>query len=171
MDLGRYPDPLLHMERNDTGETAMISSTTIAGTSVLVTGSNRGIGQALVEEALDRGASRVYAGMRQLTSHRDERVTPVALDVTDAVQIQEVADAIGSLDVLINNAGIALYDDLSDRSVLVRQLAVNLFGTYDVTQALLPALVRSGGAIVNNLSVNAFAPLPLVASYSISKAA
>ena len=76
-----------------------------------------------------------------------------------------------SLDVLVNNAGIALYDDLSDRSVIERQLAVNLFGAYDVTQAFLPQLTRSGGAIVNNLSLNSLAPLPVIPAYSISKAA
>ena len=66
---------------------------------------------------------------------------------------------------------MALYDDLSDRAVLERHLAVNLFGTYGVTQAFLPLLTRSEGAIVNNLSVNALAPLPLIPAYSISKAA
>jgi NAD(P)-dependent dehydrogenase (short-subunit alcohol dehydrogenase family) len=55
--------------------------------------------------------------------------------------------------------------------VLERHLAVNLFGTYGVTQAFLPLLASSHGAIVNNLSLNAFAPLPLIPAYSISKAA
>ncbi len=143
----------------------------IAGKVVLVTGSNRGIGQALVEEALRRGAKRVYAGARQPVDHPDERVTPLTLDVTSATQIQQAAAEVGSLDVLVNNAGIALYDDLSDRSVLERQLAVNLFGPYDVTRAFLPLLTRSRGTIVNNLSLNAFAPLPIIPAYSISKAA
>lgn len=52
-----------------------------------------------------------------------------------------------------------------------RILAVNLLGTYDVIQAFLPMLTRSAGSIVNNLSVNALAPLPLIPAYSISKAA
>src|SRR5437764_892146 len=144
---------------------------TIADRAVLVTGANRGIGQALVEEALRRGAKRVYAGTRQPLAHPDGRVTPLPPDVTSAAQTQAAADQVGSLDILINNAGIALYDDLSDRSALERHLAVNLFGTYSVTQAFLPLLTRSRGAIVNILSVNAFAPLPLIPSYSISKAA
>src|SRR5262245_53583600 len=88
--------------------------TTIEGKTVLVTGANRGIGQALVEEALRRGAKRVYAGTRQPLDHPDERVTPLTLDVTDAAQIREAAERVESLDVLINNAGIALHDDLSD---------------------------------------------------------
>ena len=110
----------------------------IEGKSVLVTGANRGIGQALVTEALRRGASRVYAGTRQPLAYADERVTPLTLDVTDAAQIHAAAGRVGSLDVLINNAGIALFDDRSDRAAVDQHLAVNLFGTQAVTQAFLP---------------------------------
>ena len=143
----------------------------IADKTVLVTGANRGIGQALVEEALRRGAKRVYAGTRQPLTHSDERVAPLTLEVTNAAQIQEAVEKIGSLDILVNNAGVALYDDLSDRAVLEQHLAVNLFGTYGVTQAFLPLLTRSGGAIVNNVSMMALAPFPITPAYSISKAA
>jgi NAD(P)-dependent dehydrogenase (short-subunit alcohol dehydrogenase family) len=144
---------------------------TIADKAVLVTGANRGIGRALVEEALTRGAKRVYAATRQPVAHPDARVTPLTIDVTDAAQIQEAVGKVESLDILINNAGLALYDDLSDPTPLEQQLAVNLFGTYRVTQAFLPALTRSRGAIVNVGSVTAFAALPLIPAYSISKAA
>src|SRR5215475_13987234 len=92
--------------------------TTIADNTVLVTGGNRGIGRALVAEALKRGARRVYVGTRKPVAHPDARITPVPLDVTDAAQIQQAVDQVGTLDVLINNAGIALYDDLSDRATL-----------------------------------------------------
>ncbi|MFY1636721.1 SDR family NAD(P)-dependent oxidoreductase [Solwaraspora sp. WMMB335] len=144
---------------------------TITGKTVLVTGGNRGIGRALVEEALNRGAKRVYAGTRQPFTHPDEKVTPLTLDVTEAEQIAQAAKAVGELDVLVNNAGLVAFDDLSDRAVLDKMLAVNFFGVYDTIQAFLPALVRSQGAIVNNISVNAFAPFPLVSSYSVAKAA
>jgi NAD(P)-dependent dehydrogenase (short-subunit alcohol dehydrogenase family) len=144
---------------------------TIEGKTVLVTGANRGIGQALVQEALARGAARVYAGARQPLAHPDPRVTPLALDVTSAAQIQAAAGQVGSLDVLINNAGIQPFDDLRDPAVLEQALAVNLFGTYRVTQAFLPLLTQSRGIIVNNGSLLALAPLPLVPAYSISKAA
>jgi NAD(P)-dependent dehydrogenase (short-subunit alcohol dehydrogenase family) len=123
----------------------------IADRAVLVTGANRGIGRALVEEALSRGATRVYATTRQPLTHSDERVTPLSLDVTNAAQIQEAVENVESLDILINNAGLALYDDLSDRAVLERHLAVNLFGTYGVSKAFLPLLTGSRGAIVNVL--------------------
>lgn len=143
----------------------------IAGKTVLVTGANRGIGEALAAEALRRDAGRVYIATRRPVTHPDGRVTPLTMDVTDRRQIQRAAEQVESLDMLINNAGIALYDDLSDRTALERHLAVNLLGTYDVIQAFLPTLQDSRGAIVNNLSVNAVAPLPLIPAYSISKAA
>ena len=144
---------------------------TITDKTVLVTGANRGIGQALVEEALSRGASRVYAGTRQPLAHPDPRVTPLTLDVTDAAQIEAAAGAVESLDILINNAGVALYDDLTDRAAVEQSLAVNFFGPYAVTRAFLPLLTQSRGAIVNNVSTMAFAPLPLTPAYAISKAA
>jgi NAD(P)-dependent dehydrogenase (short-subunit alcohol dehydrogenase family) len=143
----------------------------ITDSAVFVTGANRGIGQALVEEALRRGARRVYAGTRQPLAHADARVTPLALDVTNAAQIRAAADRVESLDILINNAGVALYDDLSDRAALEQQLAVNLFGPFGVIREFLPLLTRSRGAIVNNLSLAALAPLPITPGYSISKAA
>src|ERR687892_1873411 len=127
----------------------------IADTAVLVTGANRGIGRALVEEASRRGAKRVYAGTRQPLAHSDGRVTPPTLDVTNAAQIQGAVEKVESLDILINNAGIGLYDDLSDPAVLEQHLAVNLFGMYGVTQAFLPKLTSSRGTVVNNLSANA----------------
>jgi NAD(P)-dependent dehydrogenase (short-subunit alcohol dehydrogenase family) len=144
---------------------------TIADKAVLVTGANRGIGRALVEEALKRGASRVYAGTRQPLAHADERVTSLTLDLTDLDQIHAAVERVESLDVLVNNAGVANYDDLTDRAVLEQHLAVNLFGTYAVTQAFLPMLTRSRGAIVNVLSLAAVAALPVIPAYSISKAA
>src|SRR5713226_473519 len=99
---------------------------TIKDRVVLVTGTNRGIGQALVEEALRRGAKRVYAGTRRPLAQSDGRVTPLTLDVTNATHTQGAVEKVESLDILINNAGLALYDDLSDRAVLERHLAVNL---------------------------------------------
>jgi len=143
----------------------------IADSTVLVTGANRGLGKALVEEALRRGARRVYAGTRQPFAHADRRVMPLILDVTDASQIKAAVEKIGALDILINNAGISLQNDLSDRVALERLLAVNLFGTYDVTQAFLPSLSRSRSAVVNVLSLAALAAVPFDSLYSISKAA
>ncbi len=143
----------------------------IANKTVLITGANRGIGQALVNEALKRGAKRVYAAVRGDLEHPDKRVTTLKLDVTSVSQIQQAAGKVGALDVLINNAGIALYDDLSKPDTLEQQLAVNLFGPFNMIRAFLPKLRRSKGAIVNNVSLAALAPLPMIPGYSISKVA
>jgi len=145
--------------------------TTLTDSTLLITGGNRGIGRGLVDEALARGAARVYVGTRRPLSHPDPRVTPIDLDVTDPAQVRRAAEQVASLDILVNNAGVALPDALDDRGALERHLAVNLFGTYDVTRAFLPHLLLSRGALVNNLSVNGFAPLPVLPAYSVSKAA
>ncbi len=143
----------------------------ITGKTILITGTNRGLGKALVGEALRRGAKRVYAGARVPTEHSDKRVTPLILDITNAAQIQETVEKVKSLDILINNTSIALSDDLSDRTAIEEHLAVVFFGTYDMIQVFLPLLTRSRGAIVNVLSVAALAALPVIPPYSIAKAA
>ncbi|HEY6107881.1 MAG TPA: SDR family NAD(P)-dependent oxidoreductase, partial [Gemmatimonadales bacterium] len=143
----------------------------IAGKAVLVTGANRGLGRSLVEEALQRGARRVYAGTRRPLAFADPRVTPLMLDITNAAQIESARRQVDALDVLVNNAGVAQVDQLSDRATLERHLAVNFYGPYGMTQAFLPLLTRARGALVNVLSLAALAPLPVFVGYSISKAA
>jgi NAD(P)-dependent dehydrogenase (short-subunit alcohol dehydrogenase family) len=143
----------------------------IQNKTVLITGANRGIGRALVEEALRRGAKRVYAGTRGAFQHSDKRVTPLTLDVTNPEQIQRAVESVESLHILINNAGIAIYDDLSNLEAIEKHLAVNFLGLLKVTHAFLPQLKRSKGAIVNNLLLAGLAALPMIPSYSISKAA
>ena len=143
----------------------------IENKAILITGANRGIGRALVDEALRRGVKKVYAGTRSPLEAADKRVTPVSLDVTDARQVQQAVEQVDSLDVLINNAGIAIYDDLTNFEVIEKHLAVNFLGLLRVTHAFLPALRRSHGAIVNNLSMVGLAALPIIPAYSLSKAA
>jgi NAD(P)-dependent dehydrogenase (short-subunit alcohol dehydrogenase family) len=146
-------------------------SLAIAAKTVLVTGANRGLGRALVDEALSRGAKRVYATSRQPMVVPDQRVTPLIFDVTDPEQIQQAAARVDSLDILINNAGVSVPDDLSDRAAFERHLAVNLYGTLDVSHAFLPSLMRTHGAVVNVVSLGAIAAVPVLPAYSVSKAA
>jgi NAD(P)-dependent dehydrogenase (short-subunit alcohol dehydrogenase family) len=86
------------------------NSMNIANKTILITGANRGIGRALVNEALRRG-KRVYAGTRGALQNADKRVMPLMLDVTSVSQIQQAVDQVDTLNVLINNADLALYDD------------------------------------------------------------
>lgn len=149
----------------------MTNGMNVTNKIVLITGANRGIGRALVNEALKRGAKRVYAASRVPLRIADERVTPLTLDVTNASQIQRGVDQVGALDVLMNNAGIAVYDDLTSPETVEQHLAVNLLGPLKVTNAFAPLLKRSKGAIVNNLSLAGLAAFPMIPAYSISKAA
>jgi NAD(P)-dependent dehydrogenase (short-subunit alcohol dehydrogenase family) len=142
----------------------------------LVTGANRGIGRALVDVLLERGAARVYAGARDIHSLRglwDDRVTPLTLDITNDSQIAAAAEQVDELDVLINNAGVAIFDDLlsGDLAVVQRHFDVNLFGPLKITRAFLPRLQGSRGAVINVLSTASIASVPVVAAYSSSKAA
>jgi NAD(P)-dependent dehydrogenase (short-subunit alcohol dehydrogenase family) len=146
-------------------------SLAIADKTVLVTGANRGLGRALVGEALRRGANRVYAASRRPMAVPDQRVTPLILDVSNPAHIREAVERVESLDIVINNAGVSIPDDLSDRSAFEQHLAVNLYGTLDVTRAFLPLLKRSHGAVVNIVSIGAVAAVPVLPAYSVSKAA
>ncbi len=81
------------------------------------------------------------------------------------------SNEVGALDVLINNAGIAIYDDLSNVDVIEKHMNINFLGLLRMTHAFLPLLRQSKGAIVNNLSMVGLAALPVILAYSISKAA
>jgi len=143
----------------------------LTGATILITGANRGLGKALVREALARGAERIYAGTRQALGYDNDRVTPLTLDITDAAQVTAAAAAVGSLDILVNNAGIMQPDLPFDPDALQRHLEVNTYGSARMTQAFLPALAKSRGRVINMLSCVALAPLPMFPSYSSSKAA
>src|SRR4030095_164790 len=86
----------------------------ITNKTVLITGANRGIGRALLTEALRRGAKRGFAGARAPIDIADDGVAALTLDVTNVSQIQQAVEAVDTLDILINNAGVAIYDDLTD---------------------------------------------------------
>jgi NAD(P)-dependent dehydrogenase (short-subunit alcohol dehydrogenase family) len=149
----------------------MTTPLNLTGKTLLVTGASRGIGQALVNEALAQGATLVYAAARTPVEHADARVHPLRLDLTDPASVAAAAARVDRLDVLINNAGISVVDDLTEMDAIEAHLAVNLFGTFRVTRALLPQLTASRGALVNVLSLAALATVPITPAYAISKAA
>jgi NAD(P)-dependent dehydrogenase (short-subunit alcohol dehydrogenase family) len=146
----------------------------IEGSVVLVTGANRGIGKALAEGLLARGAAKVYAGVRDPSSVTDPRLVPVALDVTDPAQVAQAARELGDVEIVVNNAGIGrggapLSASLDDARA---ELEVNYLGIVTTTQAFAPVLAANGGgALVNMLSVVSWVHPPQLATYAASKAA
>ncbi len=146
----------------------------IEGSITLVTGANRGIGKAIADELLARGASKVYAGVRDVASVTDGRLVPVTLDVTDAAQVTAAAERLGDVQIVVNNAGIggASTPLTSDLDRARAELEVNYLGLVSMTQAFAPVLAANGGgAFVNMLSVVSWVGIPILTTYSASKAA
>jgi NAD(P)-dependent dehydrogenase (short-subunit alcohol dehydrogenase family) len=147
--------------------------TPVAAAAALVTGGNRGFGLALVNELLDRGATRVYATSRTPHWHPDPRVIPLVLDVTDDVSVQAAAQAAPDVSILINNAGVLLRSSVLTGPLddIRSELDTNLFGILRVTRAFAPALaVHSSSSVVNVLSAVSWVTLR-GGGYEISKAA
>ncbi len=149
--------------------------------TVLITGSNRGIGLSFVSKALELGARKVYATARNTDSLKDiaaanpERVVLLPLDICSQDQVDAVAAAAGDTDILINNAGaggggaiVAANDEAPKRM----EMDINYFGTMKMAVAFAPILkANGGGALVNILSISGLCNFPFAPGYSASKAA
>ena len=148
----------------------------IEGRRILITGASRGLGRALVTACVDAGAEEVLAGARKsadLKALKSDRVTPVQLDVTNDADVNAVA-GLGAIDILINNAGVAGFGNplTMDFEVIQHELAVNYLGVLRVTRAVAPGMIaRRDGMIVNIATAFAKVNLPLVGTYSATKAA
>jgi short-subunit dehydrogenase len=154
----------------------------IANRRVLVTGANRGLGRTLAFAFAEAGAREVFAGARKAEDIRklrndakasDAAITPIKLDVTNAADIRAVS-ALGFVDILINNAGVAGYGDplQMDLETALAEMNVNYFGALRMARALAPAMIEAGeGMIVNVATAFAKVNLPLVGTYCASKAA
>ena len=157
-----------------------MSKLSIANSVVFVTGANRGIGKALVREALNRNARKVYAAARSLEKLADvmamapKRIVPVVLDVTDAKQVN-MATVAQDVQILINNAGIANYTAIiaaTDTQPARQEMEVNYFGLMNMTRAFAPILKKNGGgALVNISSVAGLVGIPSFGTYAATKAA
>lgn len=147
----------------------------LANAVVLITGANRGIGLAFAREALARGARRVYAAARDPASVTLPGVQPIALDVTDAAQVERAARECRDVTVLVNNAGIAATGGFLQDATLEstrRQLETNFFGVLRMAQAFAPVLAANGGgALLNVLSIASWINRPLLGSYGATKSA
>lgn len=144
----------------------------------LVTGANRGIGKALVEELLSAGAAKVYAGMRDpaalAVEPTDARVVPVRLDVTKPDEVAAAAKQASDTTLLFNNAGVLDFGDILETPLeaFTRDFDTNFFGKLAMARAFAPVIEgNGGGAIVNLLTVVALASMPGLAVYNASKAA
>src|SRR6516165_1603224 len=147
----------------------------IAGSVALVTGANRGLGRAYTRELISRGAAKVYGAARQPGQVIDPGVIPIALDITDAQRVGEVAAVCADISLLVNNAGVmkaSTFINAPNLDAARLEMETNYFGTLSMCRAFAPVLAANGGgAIVNMLSVTSFYTNPFDASYGASKAA
>lgn len=149
--------------------------------TVLVTGANRGIGKAILEEALQRGAKKVYAAVRNLDSanslviEHGDRVVPIQVDLDAPTSITAAAETATDVDVVVNNAGVlktstAIGADAIE--TLQYEMNANVYGLIRVAQAFAPVLkANGGGALVQLNSVASVKTFPDFATYCASKAA
>jgi NAD(P)-dependent dehydrogenase (short-subunit alcohol dehydrogenase family) len=151
----------------------MSTGTPIEGAVALVTGANRGLGRALVEELLDRGATKVYAASRSPQAMSDDpRVAPLQLDVTDDASVNSATEAAHDVSIVVNNAGIHLATPLLEAplDVIQRELDTNVYGPLRVARAFAPVLAEHApSALVNVLS--ALSWVSFGTGYDLSKSA
>ncbi len=143
--------------------------------TVLITGANRGLGAEFARQALALGAAKVYAAARDPASVTLPGAIPVELDVTDAAAVAALAEQLGDVDLVINNAGVAATGSLlgaQGPDSLRWMLETNVFGILNLSQAFAPVLEKNGGgAFINVLSVASWKSNPALAAYAVSKAA
>ena len=150
----------------------------ITQATAFVTGANRGVGKVFVASLLERGVRKVYAAARDPGSLNglleDDRVVPVALDVTDAEQIQHAAAIATDVTLLINNAGALSFGGALEveQEAIARDMAVNYTGLHSMTRAFSAVIeANGGGTVVNMLSLLSFLAAPGFSAYNASKAA
>jgi NAD(P)-dependent dehydrogenase (short-subunit alcohol dehydrogenase family) len=146
----------------------------LEGRTALVTGANRGLGRVLVEQLLERGAAKVYAGARQPDAAAVPGAEMIGLDLTDSAQIAAAAQHARDVDLIINNAGIDTHTDLvsGDLQMIQLELNTNFYGPLSVVRAFAPVLAANGGgAIVNILSALSWFAYDGEGAYAAAKAA
>ena len=152
----------------------------ISKAAILITGANRGIGRRIVDCLLAAEAPRIYAGARDPAKLgalvENERIVPIALDVTRPEQVAAAAERCADVTLLINNAGVNRNRPLiAEPEALANaraEIEVNYLGTLSMCRAFAPVLkANGGGMIVNILSAIGRVSLPALGSYCASKAA
>jgi len=149
----------------------------IEGRAAFVSGANRGIGKAIVEELLKQGVRKVYAGARTVSSlpkWNDDRVIPVELDITNEKLIQAAAAVASDTELLINNSGVASFSSILGGPIenVHKDMNTNFFGTLNMIRAFIPGLEKlKNTAVVNVATIGAFVSFPAMGGYCASKAA
>lgn len=149
--------------------------------TILITGANRGIGKAILVEALHRGAEKVYAAVRSLDSasalvaEHGDRVVPIKLDLDDPASITAAAATAEDVDIVVNNAGVMKFSTAVGEDVISSlefEMNANVYGLIRVAQAFAPALKsKGGGTFVQLNSIASVKTFPGIATYCASKAA
>ena len=147
----------------------------VEGARVLVTGAGRGLGRVFAESLLARGASTVYAGIRDPATAVCAGAVPVKLDITSADDVTTAVARCADIDILINNAGIMRFAPVlaaPDLRSAREEMDTNYFGTLRMCRAFAPVLAASGGGtLVNVLSIVSWFANPQNGSYCASKSA
>ncbi|PBQ32758.1 short-chain dehydrogenase [Sphingobacteriaceae bacterium] len=141
----------------------------LTGKTIVITGSNRGIGKELLLAALKENPEKIYATARDTSKieTNDPRVHKINLDLNDPESIKKMS-TFQNIDVLINNAGALAYDNISFDKDL--NMSTNYYGTLALTDTLIPNM-NNGGIIANVCSILALTPMAFTKKYSASKAA
>lgn len=150
---------------------------TLEGATILITGSNRGLGRTLVGAGLEAGAKKIYAAARCSAdvANDDPRIAPIELDVCEPASIDRARAICSDVDIVINNAASLANASTYRAKTLAparTEMETNFWGLVSMCRAFAPVLEgREGSAIVNILSMGALAGIPFCGSYCASKAA
>ena len=148
---------------------------TIKGSVVLITGATGAIAQALIAELKARGAARIYAAARDVSSLKaSDGLVPIKMDVTNDAEVAKAVAAAGDVTLLINNAGVnhnTAFLVAPDIAIAREELEINYLAPLRITKAFAPVLIKNKGAVLNLLTILARVNLPFLGSYCASKAA
>jgi len=151
----------------------------IKGAVVLITGANRGIGKAFVNELIKAGAAKVYAAVRnpekaKFLATGSGKIITLQLDITESEQVEAAAQKCSDVNILINNAGVLTGGSCFEKTLegARKEMETNYFGTLSMARAFAPVLQKNGGgAMINICSIASHVDFPVIATYSASKAA
>lgn len=146
------------------------------GATVLISGTNRGLGRTLVQGFLDAGARKVFAAMRKkIDVFFDSRIEVIILDVTSDASVTAAADRCGPIDILVNNAACLFNTpsiNVGSLDGARMEMETNYWGLLRMARTFAPLLrEKHGGTIMNILSIGSLACVPFAGTYCASKAA